>query len=86
MKKRLMEMLSGKNISGPALTLIRFSLILSCALLVLSLLTEVWAGPLTARNVYIHRLAADLYRAPQGVLIAASVGSLVIDALIKEGR
>lgn len=86
MRGRLKKFLSGGNISKSALSLIRYSLILSCALLVLSLLLTVWAGPLTARNIYIHRLAADLYRAPQGVLLAAFVGALIIDTAIKEGR
>lgn len=86
MKRKLWYILSGKNISGPALAVIRLSLILSCALLTLSLLTAVWAGPLTARSVFACRLSADLYRAPQGVLLAGFVGALIIDSVIKEGR
>ena len=66
--------------------MIRGSVLLSCALLALSLLIEVWAGPMTARNVHMYRLAADLYRAPQGVLLAGFVGALIVDTVIKEGR
>lgn len=86
MKRKLLYILSGRNISKPALLVIRVSLILSCALLAFSLLIAVWAGPLTARSVCIYRLSADLYRAPQGVLLAGFVGALIIDSLIKEGR
>ena len=86
MKKKLRYMLSGVNISGPALFVIRLSMKISCAVLVLSLLTHISAGPMTAENVYIYRLAADLYRAPLGVLLTAFLGALIIDALIKEGR
>ncbi len=86
MRKKLSYILSGENISRPALLMIRGSVLLSCALLALSLLIEVWAGPMTARNVHMYRLAADLYRAPQGVLLAGFVGALIVDTVIKEGR
>lgn len=86
MKRRLRLMLTGGNISPPALFLMRLALRLSCAILALALLVQVRAGPLTAGNVYIHRLAADLYRAPLGVLLAAFVGALIVDALMRDGR
>lgn len=86
MKRKIAYIFSGGNISKPALLIIRGSVILSCVLLALSLLMEVWAGPMTARNIHIFRLAADLYRAPQGVLLAGFVGALIVDSIIKEGR
>ena len=86
MGRKLKYIFSGENISRPALLIIRGSVMLSCALLALSLLMEVWAGPMTARNVHIYRLAADLYRAPQGVLLAGFVGALIVDSVIKGER
>lgn len=83
MRKKLRRFLSGKNISPPARWLMRVSLALSCALLALSLVLAVWAGPLTARNVHILKLSADLYRAPQGVLLVAFLGALIVDAKMK---
>ena len=61
----------------------RASLMLSCALLAASLLLAVYAGPLTAYNVHILKLSADLYRAPQGVLLVASLGALIVDSKLK---
>lgn len=83
MRKKFRRLLSGKNIAPPARWLMRTSLALSCALLALSLVLAVWAGPLTARNVHILRLSADLYRAPQGVLLVAFLGALIVDAKMK---
>lgn len=83
MRKKLRRLLSGKNITPPARWLMRTSLALSCVLLALSLVLAVWAGPLTARNVHILRLSADLYRAPQGVLLVAFLGALIVDAKMK---
>lgn len=83
MRKKLLSLLSGKNISKPAKFLIRLSLVVSCALLVSSLLLAVYAGPLTARNVHILRLSADLYRAPQGILLVGFLGALIVDSKMK---
>lgn len=83
MRKKLSYILSGANISKPAKTLMRFSLILSCALLAASLLLAVYAGPLTAHSVTLHRLSADLYRAPQGVLLVAFLGALIVDSKMR---
>lgn len=83
MRKKLLYILSGKNISAPALAMVRASLLVSCALLAASLLVEVYAGPMTAHNVHIHRLSADLYRAPQGVLLVAFLGALIVDFKLK---
>ncbi len=83
MRKKLRRLFSGENISQPARRLLRGCLALSCVLLALSLVLAVWAGPLTARNVHILRLSADLYRAPQGVLLVASLGALIVDAKMK---
>lgn len=86
MRKRLLAILSGKNISKPARTLLRASLTLSCVLLAASLLLAVYAGPQTAYSVHILKLSADLYRAPQGVLLVASLGALIVDAAAKGAR
>lgn len=83
MRKWLSYILSGKNISKPARTIVRLSLILSCLLLTASLLLAVYAGPLTAYNVELHRLSADLYRAPQGVLLVSFLGALIVDSRMK---
>lgn len=83
MRKKLLYILSGKNISKPARTIMRLSLILSCLLLTASLLLAVYAGPLTAYSVELHRLSADLYRAPQGVLLVSFLGALIVDSRLK---
>lgn len=83
MRKKLLYILSGEKISRPAKRLIRFSLVVSCLLLTASLLLAVYAGPLTAHNVELLRLSADLYRAPQGVLLVAFLGALIVDAKLR---
>ena len=57
MRKWLSYILSGKNISKPARTIVRLSLILSCLLLTASLLLAVYAGPLTGPGSRQRRAA-----------------------------
>ncbi len=66
-------------LSPPAYGLIKGGLVLSCALLAASLALVLHAGPLSAHNVHIHRLAADLYRAPLGVLLLTHLGALLVE-------
>lgn len=83
MLKKLRRFLSGENISEPAYQLMRGALIFSVALLVVSLVITLYAGDLTARNVGVLRLAAEIYRAPLGVIIIAAVGAVYIDDIMK---
>ncbi len=85
MLKGLRQMFHGKP-SPPALFILRLGLALSCVILAIALLVLVYAGPMTARNVHIHRLIADLYRAPQGVLLVTFIGALIVECQWKEGR
>ncbi len=69
----------GRSISWPARLLIEGGLILSAVLLAGALLLAVYTGPLTAHNVHIHRLIADLYRTPQSVLLVTHLGALILE-------
>ncbi len=71
------------RVSRPALLLIRGGLALSCVLLALSLLTAVYAGEITARNIRLFFLYVSLYKAPLGVLFLTTLGALCIDAAFK---
>ena len=75
-KKRLKP---GRRLSRPAYLLIRYGLIFSCLILAAALLLAVYTGPLTAHNVHIHRLIADLYRTPQAVLLVTHLGALTLE-------
>ncbi len=75
-KKRLKP---GRRLSRPAYLLIRYGLIASCLILAGALLLSVYTGPLTAHNVHTHRLIADLYRTPLGILLTVYLGALIIE-------
>ncbi len=75
--------LSWDCVSRPAVLLIRAGLALSCALLALSLLTAVYAGEITARNIRLFFLYVSLYKAPLGVLFLTTLGALFIDAAVR---
>ncbi len=77
------RLLSLRGVSPEARRMVRWSLALSCAILALALLYGVYIGPLNAGNVQSHRLLADLYRAPQGVLLVSSLGALIVDSSLR---
>lgn len=79
MKKNFSDYLQYDAIHPVSLAIIRLSLKLSCFLLSLALLAEVWGGELTARTYEIHYLAAELYRLPQGLLLLAFIAAAVIN-------
>ena len=72
--------------SPPAEFILRLGLGLSALTLAAALLLAVWAGPLGARSVHIHRLVADLYRMPQSVLLVCSLGALIAEDRYSGGR
>lgn len=84
MKNRTRRSPSGDNISPPARIMMRAGLILSCLMLSASLLIAVYAGEPTLHNRFLCSLYAQLYRAPQGVLLVISLGALCVDGLIKQ--
>ncbi len=68
-----------RRLSPPAEFILRLGLTLSALMLAAALLLAVWAGPLDPRNIHIHRLAADLYRTPQSVLLVCALGALIAE-------
>ncbi len=68
-----------RRLSRPAYYLIKGGLMLSCLILAAALALSVHTGPLSAHNVHTHRLIADLYRAPQGILLVSSLGALIVE-------
>ncbi len=81
--KRIQDFLAGKGISPPAKALLRYALALSALLLAASLLITVYAGDLNAHSARLLRLAADIYRAPLGVIFLSGLGALYIDDVVK---
>ncbi|MGM9521269.1 MAG: hypothetical protein ACI3VB_02175 [Oscillospiraceae bacterium] len=81
--KNLKQRFCRGGVSPPAVKIYKISLILSCIMLAASLLILVYAGELTAHTYRLHYLGAELYRTPQAILLAASIGALIIDDMLK---
>ncbi len=86
MKDKLRKIAKGAGFSPPAYLILRLGLILSCLMLASSLLIAVYIGPPGLHNRAAYSLMAQLYREPQSVLLVSSVGALILDGLMKEGR
>lgn len=87
--KRAVYIISGiltlRGVSPTARALVRGSLAVSCVILAAALLYGVYIGDFSPRDILRHRLLADLYRAPQGVLLVSSLGALIVDSSSRGG-
>jgi len=61
--------------------LLTISLKLTCAILSLSLLVQVYAGDFNAYTYELFYTAAELYRLPLGILLVCVIGSVIISDL-----
>ncbi len=86
MKNKLRKIFSGEGFSAPAYFILRCGLVLSCLMLAASLLIAVYIGPPGLHNHTTYSLVAQLYREPQSVILVTSLGALIVDRLMKEGR
>lgn len=68
-----------RELSAPARGLLKLGVMLSCLILAFALLLSVYTGELNAHNVHTHRLIADLYRLPQGILLVTHLGALLVE-------
>ena len=68
-----------RELSRPARSILELGAILSCLILAAALLMSVYTGGLNAHSVHTHRLIADLYRLPQGILLVTFLGALLVE-------
>lgn len=86
MKNTLRRLFTGTGISRPAYLIMRYGLALCAVMLAACLLIAVYIGPPSLHNHRLYSLMALLYREPQSILLVISLGSLIVDGLIKQGR
>lgn len=84
MNKKLRRRHSRQNVSPPARLLMRAGLILSALMLSACLLLIVYQGPPAIHNRRVYALIAQLYRAPQSVLLVSSLGAVCLDGILKQ--
>lgn len=85
MLKKLKKYYAGlRSMSRPAYKLLKYYLIASCIILVMSLLVFVSAGDFSAHTYKLYYLGKSLYDAPAGIMLAAGIGSVCIEELVGE--
>lgn len=78
MKKLKVMLKAYERVSPLSRWLLSLSVKVSCAILSLSLLVQVYAGEFSARTYELHYTAAELYRLPQSILLLCAIGSFII--------
>ena len=85
MLKKLKKYYAGlRSMSRPAYLLIKYCLIASCFILVLSLITFVFAGRFSTYTYELYYLGKSLFDAPVGILLVAAIGSVCIEERVKQ--
>lgn len=74
---------SRERLTKPAYLLIRLGMTLSCLILAGCLLYGVYIGELNAHSVALHRLLADIYRLPLGILPVTALGALIAEDAVR---
>ena len=83
MRKLLTRM---STMCDEAYFIIRCAVIITGTLLLCSILIIVVAGKFSTDTYELYRLAEELYRLPQAVLIIAAIGSVIIEERFAEER
>lgn len=74
------KILKRASAMGPSAgKMLRRGLIISCILLVCSIITLIFAGSYTPATYYLYQFADSLFRLPITVLLLAVIGSAVIE-------